>query len=167
MTTKVTASQTNRAPAADEAVRSDLAALVTSGLGHEGLGQSVSLLISDSEGQRALPLPMDVRRALSEVIEALSHGKSAIVVPGDSEISTQQAADIIGVSRPTVVALINRGELAAHVPGSIRRRVRLPDVLAYRDELYQKRTRFIAESSDEYPSVENVSELISEARNHA
>ena len=93
-------------------------------------------------------------RILKDVAEALSQGQSVSIVARDKEISTQQAADLLGISRPTVVKLIEQGELPATIPGEQRRKLRLADVLAYRDRLYQARSDFIAESSEAYDDVD-------------
>ena len=47
-------------------------------------------------------------------------------------LTTQQAAELLGVSRPTVVKLIDDGKLPAETPGKRRRMVKLDDVLKYR-----------------------------------
>ena len=47
-------------------------------------------------------------------------------------LTTQQAADLLGVSRPTVVKLIEEGALPAETPGKRRRMVKLDDLLEYR-----------------------------------
>lgn len=93
-------------------------------------------------------------RILKDVAEALSQGQSVSVVARDKEISTQQAADLLGISRPTVVKLIEQGDLLATIPGKQRRKLRLADVLAYRDLLYHARSNFIAESSQAYDDVD-------------
>lgn len=104
---------------------------------------------------------------LKQVVMALSHGQSISILTRDQEISTQQAAEILGLSRPTVVRLIDEGELRAHVPGAVRRKLRLADVLAYREELRARRNRFITESSAEYDAdSDNVAYLLKEARRH-
>lgn len=99
---------------------------------------------------------------LKRVANALSHGQSISILTRDREISTQQAAEILGLSRPTVVRLIEDGELDAHVPGAVRRKLRLADVLAYREELHARRNRFIAESSEEFADADadEVAELL-------
>lgn len=74
--------------------------------------------------------PSSFRRSSKQVVQALSHGQSISILTRDQEISTQQAAEILGLSRPTVVKLIDSGELTAHVPGAVRRKLRLADVLA-------------------------------------
>lgn len=103
---------------------------------------------------------------LKQVVQALSHGQSISIMTRDQEISTQQAAEILGLSRPTVVRLIDEGELAAHVPGAVRRKLRLADVLAYREVLRARRNRFITESSAEYDDVDDddVAALPAQAR---
>lgn len=65
-----------------------------------------------------------------------------------------------------MVRLIQDGELHAHVPGAVRRKLRLADVLAYRDELHTRRNRFITASSAEFADTdaEEVAELLAEAK---
>ena len=103
---------------------------------------------------------------LKQVVQALSHGQSISILTRDQEISTQQAAEILGLSRPTVVKLIDDCELSAHVPGAVRRKLRLADVLAYREELRARRNRFITESSAEYDDSDSdeIADLLAEAR---
>jgi excisionase family DNA binding protein len=103
---------------------------------------------------------------LKQVVQALSHGQSISILTRDQEISTQQAAEILGLSRPTVVKLIEGGELSAHVPGAVRRKLRLADVLAYREELRARRNRFITESSAEYDEADadEAADLLEQAR---
>lgn len=103
---------------------------------------------------------------LKRAAYALSHGQSITILTRDQEISTQQAAEILGLSRPTVVRLIEDGELDAHVPGTIRRKLRLADVLVYREELHTRRNRFITESSEQFADADAdaVAQLLAEAK---
>lgn len=66
---------------------------------------------------------------------ALHAGKAVTIAPQSMTLTTQQAADLLGVSRPTVVRLIKSGELAAERIGN-RHRLVLDDVLAYREVGY-------------------------------
>lgn len=114
-------------------------------------------------------LTEQLHEILKRVVHALSHGQSISILTRDQEISTQQAAEILGLSRPTVVRLIEDGELHAHVPGAIRRKLRLADVLAYREELRARRNKFITESSAEFGDIDEseVADLLDEARRNA
>jgi excisionase family DNA binding protein len=127
--------------------------------------------LSGSGEHDRVELTEQLHAILKQVVQALSHGQSISILTRDQEISTQQAAEILGLSRPTVVKLIEDGELTAHVPGAVRRKLRLADVLAYREELRARRNRFITDSSADYDSDEpdgveehEVAELLEQAR---
>lgn len=103
---------------------------------------------------------------LKQVVAALSKGQSISILTRDQEVTTQQAAELLGLSRPTVVRLIDAGELPAHVPGTERRKLRLADVLAYREELRRRRNRFITESTAGYDDADpgEIAGLLADAR---
>jgi excisionase family DNA binding protein len=82
-------------------------------------------------------LPAEVYEALMVVVRALSEGKAVTVAPVNTTLTTQEAADLLGVSRPTFVKILDEGNLPFSRPGR-HRRVLLADVLAYKD---QRRTR--------------------------
>lgn len=125
-----------------------------------------SFFLSGASKDDRVELTEQLHEILKRVVHALSHGQSISILTRDQEISTQQAAEILGLSRPTVVRLIQNGELDAHVPGAVRRKLRLADVLAYREELHARRNRFIAESSAEFADADTqeVAELLAEAK---
>lgn len=128
-----------------------------------------SFFLSGAGENDRVELTEQVHEVLKRVVHALSHGQSISILTRDQEISTQQAAEILGLSRPTVVRLIEDGELQAYVPGAVRRKLRLADVLAYREELRARRNRFITESSAEFDDVDEdeVAKLLAEARRNA
>lgn len=61
------------------------------------------------------------RDAFFRLVDVLESNPEAVVLPSDAFLSTQQAADLLGVSRMTVVRLIDRGDLAADGGGAHRR----------------------------------------------
>lgn len=81
-----------------------------------------------------IPLPMAAYEVLRKVVSAMERGASVSVEPIDRQLTTQQAADLLGVSRNTLVRLLDEHELPFERLGKSRhRRLRLHDVLAYRE----------------------------------
>lgn len=76
--------------------------------------------------------------ALAEFLEAVADGEPALVLRSTEDLTTEQAAAVLGVSRPTVVRLVEAGKLPARMVGT-HRRLSLRDVLAYRDASGRKR----------------------------
>jgi excisionase family DNA binding protein len=83
-------------------------------------------------------LPKTAIDGLIEMLDAVAHGEDATVVRTPREVTTQQAAAVLNVSRPTVVKLIDDGTLPARKVGS-HRRILLTDLLAYRDQVIAER----------------------------
>ncbi|MEV8310688.1 excisionase family DNA-binding protein [Streptomyces flavidovirens] len=86
----------------------------------------------------ARTLPAEVYEALLVVVRALAEGKAVTVAPVNTTLTTQEAADLLGVSRPTFVKILDRGEVPYSRPGR-HRRVLLADVLAYQELRRSKR----------------------------
>ena len=80
------------------------------------------------------------------MLEAVAEGDTATVVRTPREVSTQQAATVLNVSRPTVVKLIDDGVLPSRKVGS-HRRVSLADLLAYREGMVARRRAVLDQMS--------------------
>jgi len=83
-------------------------------------------------------LPKAALDELIEMLDAAAHGEDATVLRTPREVTTQQAATLLNVSRPTLVKLIDEGTLPARMVGS-HRRVMLSELLAYRDKIVAER----------------------------
>ncbi|MFK4761438.1 helix-turn-helix domain-containing protein [Microbacterium sp. ZW T5_45] len=84
----------------------------------------------------SIELPDEVYEILVRVTAAMRAGNAVSVVPYAMRVSTQEAAEMLGISRPTFVRLLERQEIPFEQPGR-HRRVRLSDVLAYRDRTHR------------------------------
>lgn len=120
------------------------------------------LLVGDAEGDQ-IELPETVYRALVQVVEALAAGKAVTVTPQEPQLTTQQVADLLGVSRPTVVRLIESGELPAERPGA-RRRVLLSDALAYRERRRQRQYAMLAATAVDLDDEDDPQEMLARLR---
>jgi excisionase family DNA binding protein len=95
----------------------------------------------------AIPLPVEVYTVLKAVVEAMREGRAITVVPLNPRLSTQEAAELLGVSRPTLVKLLEEGALPYEQPGR-HRRVKLADVLAYKEARSFEQRRAIDEMTE-------------------
>lgn len=103
---------------------------------------SVPLLIS-SEGVEK-EIPEEIYAALVQIADALSDGRGVTVVPTDTQLTTQEAADFLGYSRPTLVKLLEEGSIAFTKVGR-HRRVLLRDLIAYEERARQARRNALNE----------------------
>lgn len=92
-------------------------------------GAAESPLLVEPDGQR-IELPESVIRVLRQAVRAMAQDRAVAVVPIHKQLTTQEAADLLLVSRPYLVKLLDEGEIPSTKTGT-HRRVRLEDLLAY------------------------------------
>jgi len=81
----------------------------------------------------SVELPTTALRLLVEILAELAAGNAVQVVPVHAELTTQEAADMLNVSRPHLIKLLESGELPFHKTGK-HRRVRFADLMAYKTQ---------------------------------
>lgn len=124
-------------PSQTEATLAKEASRHLSGLLDDGAEYRFQFLHNDKPGQ-VVALPESAMQLLVKMLDAIGQGDAVALTPVQEEITTQQAADILNVSRPYFVQLLENDEIPYRKVGT-RRRVRLEDVLAYKEDMYQKR----------------------------
>jgi excisionase family DNA binding protein len=101
--------------------------------------------IEQPDGQKAeVVLPGVTVALLSKILRELGHGKNVVVLTTDTEVTTQQAADFLKVSRPYVVKLLEEGKIPYRLVGP-RLRVLLGDLLRYKEQEEAERHRGLDE----------------------
>ncbi|MFC4128767.1 excisionase family DNA-binding protein [Nocardia rhizosphaerae] len=100
-------------------------------------------VLRSAEGE-VVALPAELVEGLRLVALALSEGKAVTVAPLHTTLTTQEAAELLGMSRPTLVKLLDTGEIPFTRPGR-HRRVLLTDVLAFREYRRAERTAGLSE----------------------
>ncbi|MGW4367643.1 helix-turn-helix domain-containing protein [Nocardia takedensis] len=144
-------------PAAD---REQLAPVLSFLTAHERRTEAANpsyALVGVDEHDR-IELPEDIHQALTRVVAALVAGKAVTIAPHSMALTSQQAADLLGVSRPTVKRLIEKNELAAERVGT-RHRLRLDDVLAYREDRRRRQYDALAATAVDIDAEDDPTEV--------
>jgi excisionase family DNA binding protein len=107
-----------------------------------GKGKKVEVRLGNKD--ETLMLPVSSLRLLADILVQMGEGNAVAVLPVETELSTQQAADELNVSRPYLVKLLEDGKLPHRSVGT-RRRVLLCDVLAYKKVVADARAKVLEE----------------------
>lgn len=88
-------------------------------------------VVADGDRPTRVEVPVEALDLLLEVLTHLSNGHGVTIMPVKAELTTQQAAELLNVSRPYVIKLLDDGQLPFRKVGT-HRRVRLNDLLVYK-----------------------------------
>lgn len=94
----------------------------------EHAGEVVRLVVGEKEA--ALVLPQRVAQLIGHLLSEIAAGHAVTVLPLSAELTSQQAADLLKVSRPYLIGLLEQGQIPFHRVGT-HRRVLLSDLLTY------------------------------------
>jgi excisionase family DNA binding protein len=87
--------------------------------------------LTSPDGEQ-IELPAAIFDALAIIAEALRQGDAVTVIPLHHLLTTNQAADLLNVSRPYLLTILKNGDIPYEYVGT-HRRLRLGDVIAYRE----------------------------------
>ena len=103
--------------------------------------QTQQIEIVDEKGAaHPVHVPVSALRLLVEVLTEIGEGNAVSLIPIHAELTTQDAADVLNVSRPFLVQMLERGEIPFHKIGT-HRRVRYQDVIAYKERIDAERSK--------------------------
>lgn len=101
-------------------------------------GEPLTLILLDDPEVR-VALPESLRPLLERIITELAKGRDVAVLAREAEMTTQEAADYLKVSRGYLVKAIDRGEIPSRMVGN-QRRVKVNDVRLFEQSLNEKKT---------------------------
>ena len=111
--------------------------------------EAAVLQVNGASPDDAVVLPARALEALKDILEIIAAGKGVAIIPQEAELTTRQAAEILNVSRPHLIKLLDSGEIPCRMVGT-HRRIRRDDVMRYKVVLRQRREemldRLVAES---------------------
>ncbi|BAY49638.1 hypothetical protein SAMD00079811_72670 [Scytonema sp. HK-05] len=104
-------------------------------------GSKVKLLGANGE---QIDIPESLHQVLHHVVQAFVKGRIISIIPENCEMTTQQAADFLNVSRPYLVKLLEQGEIP-HIKVGTHRRVPFQDLMKYKEQRDSKRRQALQE----------------------
>src|SRR4051795_7892438 len=111
---------------------------------HLGEAGGLRLEVKSGTTSEELVLPPSALRLLVSLLNEMGQGNAVTLTPVRAELTTQQAADLLNVSRPHLVKLLDEGAIPSRKVGT-HRRVQLVDLLAYKEEFQARRRAALAE----------------------
>ncbi|SJM55964.1 helix-turn-helix domain-containing protein [Agrococcus casei] len=114
-------------------------------------------------GDDPVELPQEVYEVLRHVVDAMRKGLSVTVSPTTKALTTQQAADLLGISRPTLIKALDDGQLPYTRSGT-HRRIALTDVIDYRDSRRRAQYAAIAMLSADVDESSDIDETLADLR---
>lgn len=110
-------------------------------------------------------MPDELRGVLTTIVTAMRRGQAVTFAPLGQRLTTQQAADLLGISRPTLIKLLEAGSIPFETPGR-HRRIRLSDLLdfqATRSEEQRQALRDLTRDTQDLGLYDDASDRYDEA----
>jgi excisionase family DNA binding protein len=95
--------------------------------------RTVQIRPSEGEPDVSVVVPREAFELFLEILGQMANGSAVTIVPVKAELTTQQAADMLNVSRPYLVELLEAGKIPFRRVGT-HRRIRASDLVAYQQK---------------------------------
>ncbi len=113
-----------------------------------GTGRSLRLRFTARKTEQMIDLPAGAIDLLVQILEDMAAGKGVTLVPVDAELTTVQAANVLNVSRPYLLKLLDQKAIPHRKVGT-HRRIRMEDVMNYKKAIDRGRERVLEQLTRE------------------
>jgi excisionase family DNA binding protein len=111
---------------------------------HLSAGDSLRLCLLDDPAKRSIKIPASAVRILVRALEEMALGNAVTLIPVRAELTTQEAADMLNISRPSLIQLLDQGKIEFRRVGT-HRRIRFEGLIAYKRRADADRRAALAE----------------------
>ena len=142
----VTTAQLNKPHIPSEAevkLSQESSRILASHLKYSSLTQKLRILEEDGSEQ-ILEIPSIAYKLLIDILSQMAQGNAVTLIPVHAELTTQEAADLLNVSRPYLIKLLESNKIPFHKVGR-HRRIRFEDVMNYKNQIDSDRMQALDE----------------------
>lgn len=113
-----------------------------------GVDRDLKLRVEDQDAPTEVVIPPSAVRFLVELLSEMARGNAVTLIPVHAELTTQQAAELLNVSRPSLIKLLEDGEIPHRRVGS-HRRILFRDLMAYKCRIDAARRKSLDELAEQ------------------